>query len=292
MTTLRFSETATGTALRARTHRVVDPPMAAMAEVGTHITFAWRTLVSLPTAAIRYRKHVVREIVDVGFGSNSFIAGGGTVGILLAMSAVAAVMVGVETYRGLDLIGMTSLSGMLSSMANTRELAPVVASIALAAKVGTGFTAQLGSMRISEEISAMEAMSVPTIPFLAGTRFLATMICIVPLYVVGLLATYIATRFVVITVNGGSAGNYDHFFHLALEPSDLLYSTIKAVVFGAIIVLVHCSYGYHATGGPEGVGQAAGRALRASILLIGFTDIALTFGLWGLVPQFPAMGIS
>lgn len=280
---------------RARATRAagrVNALGTAMAEVGRHVTFAGRVLVSLPTAVVRYRGQVLREVVDVGFGSKSLVAGGGTVGIVLAMSAVAAIMVGVETYRGLDLIGMTTLSGMLSAMANTRELAPVVASVALAAKVGTGFTARLGSMRISDEIDALDAMSVPTVPYLAGTRLVATMICIVPLYAIGLVATYIATRFVVVYVNGGSAGTYDHFFHITLGPEDVLYSLIKAVVFALVIVLVHCSYGYHATGGPEGVGRAAGRALRTSILAIGFLDIVLTFALWGLVPEVPALGIT
>ena len=264
----------------------------AMAEVGRHVTFAGKVLVSLPTALVRYRGQVLREVVDVGFGSKSLVAGGGTVGIVLAMSAVAAIMVGVETYRGLDLIGMTTLSGMISAMATPRELAPVVASIALAAKVGTGFTARLGSMRISDEIDALDSMSVPTIPYLAGTRLIATMICIVPLYAIGLVATYIATRVVVVYVNGGSAGTYDHFFQIALGPEDVVYSLIKAIVFAAVIVLVHCSYGYYATGGPEGVGRAAGRALRTSILAIGFLDIVLTFALWGLVPEVPALGIT
>ena len=290
-----FGVAQTTTWQRARATRVAGQVSrfgTAMAEVGRHVTFAGKVLLSLPTAVVRYRGQVVREVVDVGFGSKSLVAGGGTVGIVLAMSAVAAIMVGVETYRGLDLIGMTSLSGMLSAMANTRELAPVVASIALAAKVGTGFTARLGSMRISDEIDALDSMSVPTIPYLAGTRLVATMICIVPLYAIGLVATYIATRVVVVYVNGGSAGTYDHFFHITLGPEDVLYSLIKAIAFAAVIVLVHCSYGYHATGGPEGVGRAAGRALRTSILAIGFLDIVLTFALWGLVPEVPALGIT
>ncbi|HHX84458.1 MAG TPA: ABC transporter permease [Actinomycetales bacterium] len=289
----RVAETTAAQRLRAtRTAGRVSRASSGFAEVGRHVTFAGRVLVSLPTAVVRYRKQVVKEVVDVGFGSTSMIAGGGTVGIVLAMSAVAAIMVGVETYRGLDLIGMTTLSGMLSAMANTRELAPVVASIALAAKVGTGFTARLGSMRISDEIDALDSMSIPTVPYLAGTRLVATMICIVPLYAIGLVSTYIATRAVVVYVNGGSAGTYDHFFHITLGPEDVLYSLVKAVVFAAVIVLVHCSYGYHATGGPEGVGRAAGRALRTSILAIGFIDIVLTFALWGLVPEVPALGIT
>ena len=107
------------------------------------------------------------------FGGKSLLSGGGTMGIVLAMSLAAAMMLGVETYRGLQLVGMTTLSGMLSAIANTRELAPVVVAIALAAKVGTGFTAQVGAMRISDEIAALDVMAIRSIPFLATTRMIA-----------------------------------------------------------------------------------------------------------------------
>ncbi len=164
----------------------------------------------------------------VTFGSKSLLSGGGTLGIVLAMSLAAAMMLGVETYRGLQLVGMTSLSGMLSAIANTRELAPVVVGIALAAKVGTGFTAQVGAMRISDEIAALDSMAIRSIPpFLATTRMIAAMVCILPIYMIGLLASYIATRLVVVWFNGESSGAFDYFFHLALTPTDLLYSAIK-----------------------------------------------------------------
>ncbi|MER2225220.1 MAG: ABC transporter permease, partial [Rhodococcus sp. (in: high G+C Gram-positive bacteria)] len=176
-------------------------------------------------------------------------------------------------------------------VANTRELAPVVVAIALAAKVGTGFTAQIGAMRISDEIDALDSMAIRSIPFLAGTRVIAAMICVIPIYMIGLLASYLSTRLVVVFFNGASAGTYDYFFHLAISPQDLLYSGLKAVVFAAVVALVHCAYGYYASGGPAGVGQAAGRALRTAILAIGILDVLMTFGLWGLVPQIPGMGI-
>lgn len=273
--------------------RSLGRPFAAvgrgMEEVGIHVTFAVSTIASVPFALRRYWRQILKQIGEVSFGYASLLAGGGTLGIVFAMSAVAAMMVGVETYRGLDLIGMTSLSGMLSAIANTRELAPVVASIALAAKVGTGFTAQLGAMRISDEIDALDAMAVRSIPFLAGTRLVASIVCIIPLYMVGLLAAFIATRIMIVNVNGSSGGTFDYYFHLTLGPSDLLYSLTKAVIFAIIVALVHCSYGFHAAGGPEGVGRAAGRALRTSILAIGVTDVILTFALWGLVPSVPGV---
>jgi phospholipid/cholesterol/gamma-HCH transport system permease protein len=105
------------------------------------------------------------------------------------------------------------------------------------------------------------------------------------------LSSYLASRLVIVTFGGQSAGTYDYYFHLMLTPTDVVYSFVKAVVFATIIALVHCSYGYHAHGGPEGVGRAAGRALRTSILAIGIVDLLLTLSLWGLVPSAPALGL-
>ncbi|WP_068162488.1 ABC transporter permease [Rhodococcus phenolicus] len=274
------------TATRAAT-RVGDN----LATLGMHVSFYFRTLASIPYALSKFRKHVIAQISEVSFGTQSLLSGGGTIGIVFAMSLAAAMMLGVETQRGLELVGMTTMSGMLSAVANTRELAPVVVAIALSAKVGVGFTAQIGAMRISDEIDALDSMAIRSIPFLAATRVLAAMVCVIPIYMIGLLASYLSTRLVVVVFNGASAGTYDYFFHLVLTPQDLLYSGIKAMVFAIVVSLVHCAYGYYASGGPAGVGAAAGRALRTAILSIGVLDVLLTFALWGLVPEVPGMGV-
>ncbi|MGV0836552.1 MlaE family ABC transporter permease [Mycolicibacterium thermoresistibile] len=284
----------TGLRTAAPVRHLTEPVVGgyhALAVVGQHVTFYVKVLASLPYAVTRYRRHTMSQVGEVTFGNSSLLSGGGTIGIVFAMSLAAAMMLGVETQRGLDLVGMNSLSGMLAAIANTRELAPVVVAIALAAKVGTGFTAQIGAMRISDEIDALDAMALRSIPFLVGTRVVAAVICVIPIYMIGLLASYLSTRTVVVVFNGASAGNYDYFFHLALAPSDLLYSGIKAIVFAVVVALVHCTYGYFATGGPAGVGQAAGRALRTAILAVGVLDVLLTFALWGLVPEIPGMGV-
>ncbi|MDF3303931.1 ABC transporter permease [Rhodococcus sp. T2V] len=269
----------------------VRQPLELMTGLGREFTFYGSVIAGVPLAVVKYWRHIMRQIGDISFGGATLLAGGGAIGVVFAMSAVAATQVGIEGLRGLDLLGMGSLSGLLSAILNTRELAPVIASIALAAKVGTGFTAQLGAMRISEEISALDAMAIPSLPFLASTRLVSCLVCVVPLYVVGLLSSYLASRLVIVTFSGQSAGTYDYYFHLMLTPTDVAYSFVKAIVFATIIALVHCSYGYHAYGGPEGVGRAAGRALRTSILAIGIVDLLLTLTLWGLVPSAPALGL-
>ena len=110
--------------------------------------------------------------------------------------------VGLQGYAALNQLGTAAFSGFVSAYFNTREIAPLVAGIALAATVGCGFTAQLGAMRISEEVDALEVMAIPSLPFLVTTRIIAGLIAIVPLYVVGLLSSYFATR---LTVTGSSS---------------------------------------------------------------------------------------
>ncbi|GAA3359333.1 MlaE family ABC transporter permease [Saccharopolyspora gregorii] len=258
---------------------------------GVQATFHVRAVLAVPRVLVHYRRHVARQVAEISFGSASLFAGGGTIGVIFAMSFVASTQVGLEGYRGLDLIGLTPMSGLMSAMVNTRELAPLVAGVALAAKVGTGFTAQLGAMRISDEIDALESMAVRSLPFLVSTRMAAAFISVVPLYLVGLFASYLATRVAVVVVQGQSGGTYDFYFQLLLSPSDVALSLAKAVVFAMVVTLVHCFYGYYATGGPEGVGRAAGRALRASIVAITFTDMVLTLLFWGLSPSLPALGV-
>ena len=275
-------------AARRRARGLVDLLVAA----GVQVTFHARAVLAVPHVLVHSRRHVARLVAEISFGSASLFAGGGTIGVIFAMSFVASTQVGLEGYRGLDLIGLTPMSGLMSAMVNTRELAPLVASVALAAKVGTGFTAQLGAMRISDEIDALESMAVRSLPFLVSTRMAAAFLSVIPLYLVGLVASYIATRIAVVQLQGQSGGTYDFYFELLLTPSDVGLSLVKVVVFAMLVTLVHCFYGYYATGGPEGVGRAAGRALRASIVAITFADMLLSLAFWGLSPSLPALGLQ
>jgi phospholipid/cholesterol/gamma-HCH transport system permease protein len=181
----------------------------------------------------------------------------------------------------MDQIGTAAFTGFISAYFNTREIAPLVAGLALSATVGAGFTAQLGAMRISEEVDALEVMAVPSLPFLVTTRMIAGFVAVTPLYVVGLLSSFLATRLIATGYFGQSAGTYDYYFHLFLPPQDVLWSFGKVLVFSVIIVLTHCYYGYTASGGPAGVGVAVGRAVRAAIVLVNVIDFFLSLAIWG-----------
>ncbi|MER6990428.1 ABC transporter permease [Saccharopolyspora hirsuta] len=262
-----------------------------LAAAGLHFTCYLRATAAIPHVLARYRRDVARLVGEISLGSASLLAGGGTIGVVFAMSFVSSTQVGLEGYRGLDLLGLSPMTGLAAAVVNTREIAPLVASIALAAKVGTGFTAQLGAMRISEEIDALEAMSVRSLPYLVSTRMMAAFLSVIPLYLVGLFASYLATGIAVVQLNGVSEGTYNYYFRLVLTADDVFFSLVKAVAFAIVVTLVHCAYGYYASGGPEGVGKAAGRALRTSIVTITVADVLLSIAFWGVRPTLPALGI-
>ena len=189
--------------------------------------------------------------------------------------------VGIQGYAALDQLGTSALSGFVSAYFNTREIAPIVAGIALAATVGCGFTAQLGAMRISEEVDALEVMAVPSMQYLVTTRVLAGLIAVIPLYIVGLLSSYFATRLTITQFLGQSAGTYDHYFSTFLPPGDVLWSFGKVLIFAVVVILIHCYYGYYASGGPAGVGVAVGRAVRTSIVAVNVVDLLASMAIWG-----------
>jgi len=261
--------------------QVYQRPMKALDRLGEELAFYARALAATPRSITRYRKEIMRLLAEVALGSGALAVIGGTVGVILVMTFFTGAQVGLSGYASLNQLGTAAFAGFVSAYFNTREIAPLVAGIALAATVGCGFTAQLGAMRISEEVDALEVMAIPSMPFLVTTRIVGGLIAIVPLYVVGLLSSYFATRLVVTQFYGQSAGTYDHYFNQFLPPGDVLWSFGKVLVFAVVVILIHCYHGYTASGGPAGVGVAVGRAVRTSIVAINVIDLFLSMAIWG-----------
>jgi len=266
---------------RARIVNAARAPLNVVDRAGEQMSFYSRAIAWAPRTLVHYRKELLRLLAEVTFGSGALAVIGGTVGVILLMSGAVGVVVGLQGFAALDQLGSSVLTGFLSAYVNTRELAPLITALALSATVGCGFTAQLGAMRISEEIDALEVMAVPSVPFLVTTRVIAGFVAVIPLYIVGLLSAFIASRLINTWFNGQSSGSYDHYFNLFLPPQDVLYSFLKVLVFAFVIILIHCYYGFHASGGPAGVGVAVGRAVRASIVVINILDFFLSLAIWG-----------
>jgi len=124
-------------------------------------------------------------------------------------------------------------------------------------------------------------MAIPSLPFLVTTRIIGGLVAVIPLYVVGLLSSYFATRLVVVNSFGQSPGTFDQSFNLFLPPIDVVWSFGKVLVFAVTVILIHCYHGYNASGGPAGVGVAVGRAVRTSIVAINVIDLFLSMAIWG-----------
>jgi phospholipid/cholesterol/gamma-HCH transport system permease protein len=256
-------------------------PLRMLDQLGDQVGFYGRAIAWVPRTVRRYRREVVRLLAEVSFGSGALAVVGGTVGVICFLTFFTGTEVGLQGYQALNQIGSSAFTGFVSAYFNTREISPLVAALALSATVGCGFTAQLGAMRISEEVDALEVMSVPPLPFLVTTRMIAGFIAVIPLYIGGLLSSYLATRTIAIVYFGQSAGTYDYYFHLFLPPVDVLWSFAKVLVFSVIVVGIHCYYGYTASGGPAGVGTAVGRAVRAAIVSVNVVDFFLSLAIWG-----------
>jgi len=261
--------------------RLAGRPGRGLESLGAQMRFYVRSLAWSGRTVRRYKKEVVRLLAEVSLGTGVLSVIGGTVGVIAFMAFFTGTEVGLQGYSALEQLGTGAFTGFFSAYFNTREIAPLVAGLALAATVGCGFTAQLGAMRISEEVDALEVMGVPSLPYLVTTRMIAGFVAVVPLYVIGLLSSYAATRFIATTYFGQSEGTYDHYFHLFLPPGDIFWSFGKVMVFAVVIILIHCYYGYTASGGPAGVGVAVGTAVRTSIVAINVVDFFLSLAIWG-----------
>jgi phospholipid/cholesterol/gamma-HCH transport system permease protein len=250
-------------------------------ELGRQCVFYYRAGRWSFRAVRRYRSETLRLLSEVAFGSGALAVIGGTVVIVVFMTFFTGLEVGQQGYTSLNQLGAAVYTGFVSAYFNTREIAPIIAAIALSATVGCGFTAQLGAMSVNEEIDAVESMAVPSVPFLVTTRLVAGFLAVIPLYVLGLLASYISTRLITIGLFHQSSGTYGHYFSEFLPTRDIFVSFGKVMVFAIVIILVHCVYGYRATGGPAGVGVAVGRAVRMAVTTVVIVDLFLDLALYG-----------
>jgi phospholipid/cholesterol/gamma-HCH transport system permease protein len=240
-----------------------------------------RDVITMQVFRRGYTKQLAQLISDITIGAGALIVGGGMVFVILSMSFFTGTEVGLQGFKGLEQIGAQAFTGLVGSFANTREVTPIIAGVAFAAQVGAGFTAELGAMRISDEIDALEVMSVPSFVYLVCTRVVAALITIIPLYLFSLYASFQATKLVTTKFFGLSAGVYNHYFRLYLPPIDIFYSLAKACIFAVVVSLIHCYYGYYASGGPAGVGVAVGRAIRLSIVSVVILNLVLSIIFWG-----------
>ncbi|MDV3124467.1 ABC transporter permease [Mycobacterium sp. 21AC1] len=249
--------------------------------IGRQTQFYGETLKGISDAVIRYKAEIVRLIAQMSLGVGALALIGGTIVIVGFLTLSAGALISVQAYSQLEEIGVEALAGFTSAFLNVRLVGPLVAGIGLAATIGAGATAQLGAMRISEEIDALEVMGIRAVAYLASTRVVAGMIVVIPLYCVAVLMAFIATKVGTTAVYGQSTGIYDHYFYTFLNPMDVIYSFLQAISMAIVVMLVHTYYGFNASGGPAGVGEAVGRAVRTSLIAAVFVTLFVSLAIYG-----------
>ncbi|MGH3675763.1 MAG: ABC transporter permease [Mycobacterium sp.] len=269
--------------------RILQAWADAWKRLGRQGQFYATTLRSIGDVLVNYRIELIRAIAAMSLGVGALLLIGGTVVIVGFLTMFAGAVVAVQGYDALSNIGVEALTGFASAYSNTRLAAPLIATVGLAATIGAGSTAQLGAMRISEEIDALEVMGVRSVAYLASSRVVAGVIVVIPLYCVAVLTSFWAAKFTTI-LYGQSVGVYNHYFNTFLIPTDLMWSFLVVIFSAVVVMLIHTYYGYNASGGPAGVGEAVGRAVRASLVFAVFVNLFVSLAIYGHTGNFNLSG--
>lgn len=255
-------------------------------ETGQIAWFVLTALGQIPHALHYYRKETLRLVAQIGMGTGAMAVVGGTAAIVGFVTLSGSSLVAIQGFASLGNIGVEAFTGFFSALINVRIAGPVVTGIALAATVGAGATAELGAMRISEEIDALEVMGIKSVSYLASTRIIAGLVVIIPLYSLAMIMSFLSPQIVTTALYGQSPGTYEHYFRTFLRPDDVFWSFLEAIIIAAIVMVTHCYYGYNAGGGPVGVGEAVGRSMRLSLVSVQVVVLSAALALYGVNPNF------
>jgi phospholipid/cholesterol/gamma-HCH transport system permease protein len=269
-----------------RTTDFVAAPARFLDSVGHVAWFVVTAMGSIGHALRYYRKETLRLIAEIGMGTGAMAVIGGTSAIVGFVSLSGSSLVAIQGFASLGNIGVEAFTGFFAAMINVRSAAPLVSGVALAAVVGAGATAELGAMRISEEIDALEVMGIKSISYLVSTRIMAGFVVIIPLYAMAMILSFLSGQVTTTLFYGQSTGTYEHYFQTFLRPGDVFWSFMDAVIISIIVMINHCYYGYFASGGPVGVGEAVGRAMRASLVAVAMVVLLVALALYGVDPNF------
>lgn len=272
--------------LHPRLRRTMGTLMGEWNRIGSQTRFYAATLGAIPDALTNYRPELLRLIGQMGLGSGALAVIGGTVVIVAFLTMTTGALVAVQGYTQFSSIGIETLLGFASAYFNVRLIVPGTTAVALSATIGAGATAQIGAMRINEEVDALEVLGIRSVSYLASTRVVAGVITVIPIFCLALMAAFLSSRMLTTVAYGQGAGVYDHYFNTFLSPRDIFWSFSQAVAVVVAIMLMHTYYGYSAHGGPAGVGEAVGRAVRASVSVTAMVNVMMTLAIYGQSGHF------
>ncbi len=231
--------------------------------VGDFTLFMWRTFVWLFTRLPR-KETLLPNFYQVGVLSLPVVALTGTfIGMVLA----------VQSHFQFSQIGLETRLGAVINMSLVRELGPVLAATMLAGRVGSAMAAELGTMRVTEQIDAFESMGANAVHYLVVPRFLACIFLIPTLTIMADFMGVVGAYFYSVFILGIDRHFYLHNSKEFIGGFDLFVGIFKSLFFGAAIAMISCYRGFHCTPGAEGVGRAATAAFVISFVLILMLDL-------------------
>ena len=258
------------------------PPRAALTSAGDLAAFMWHALLEV-RGVWRYTGEILRQAGIICLGSAL---------VIWVMMYLTGTLCGLEGNYVMRGFGATAYSGAFSTWCGLRNLAPYMFGYIVAAKIGCGLVAEIGSMRISDEIAATESFGINPMRYIVSTRLVAAWLTFPALFIVGLGFELLASFVVVVFQIGEvSRGGFELIFWLYQNPLDVLYVTIEAFVMGTLIVLVAMYHGYTASGGPVGVGAATARSMVLNLIIVHVVGSVATLAFWDpLEPNAPIGG--
>jgi len=246
---------------------------------GTFVEFVLLAFREMPTAIRLYPSEIMKHCGAM-IRSNAVV-------VIFMLFMMGAVM-GLTAHFLFSNIGIDSYIAAVNSVAGVRGICQVVFGWIIAAKLGCGIVAELGAMRISEEIDALEVMGIRSIPFLVSTRVIAATIVLPMLFVVGLLVNFGAGYlFNVELLQTVSSGGFEYFLYLFQNFRDFTLAMVWAATLGLVIVVVASYFGYTASGGPVGVGRNTARSMLVNLVLVSIIGMMLVQLFYGGSPNAP-----
>jgi phospholipid/cholesterol/gamma-HCH transport system permease protein len=239
-------------------------------EMGRVLIFLSQTLrwtVSRPF----YLKNLLKQMEQIGVNS---------VPVVLTTALSTGMVLALQSYTGFKRFGAESLIGAVVSLSMTRELGPVLTGLMVAGRAGAAMAAELGTMKVTEQIDALETLATNPMKYLVVPRFVASTVMMFFLTVLGMMIGVAGGYFVGVKVLGTNPVTYINQSIDNTEVTDIWYGLIKALVFGAVVGLIGCYKGFHTEGGAEGVGKATTGAVVVSCMLILILDYFLSALLW------------
>jgi phospholipid/cholesterol/gamma-HCH transport system permease protein len=262
---------------------ILDSPLESLTSFGEASRFCGQIVIKV------FNGRVLKFIGETVRQAGILITGSAV--IVLGLVFILGLQCGIEGAYAAKSVGAASATGAITALCDLREVIPYAFGYMMAAKVGTGFVAEIGSMRISDEIDALEVMGFDAVLYLGSTRMLATWIVLPFLYAlavaVGFFASYFAT---VVQLGEVSKGGYLQLFWQFQNPVDFFYAFVKCIVMATFIVLACIYYGYHVSGGPVGVGKATAQSMVANIIGIHLIGLVGTQLFWGGNARAPIGG--